>query len=52
VERPSQAVGCTNCFKKISVYLFSEFSYEFMVVHFTLCMRMVLCVVVDDLLEE
>jgi hypothetical protein len=29
VECPSQVASCTKCFKKISVYLFSELIYEF-----------------------
>jgi hypothetical protein len=51
VEHPSQVAGFTNFLLKIEVFIdFSELYYEIMVVHLTLCMRMVLGVVVDDLL--
>jgi hypothetical protein len=48
VERSSQEAGCTS-FEKISVYLFSKFSYEFDGCPFTLCMRIVLCVILDGI---
>jgi hypothetical protein len=50
VECPSQAVGCTKFLLKISVYLLSEFSYEFYGYAFYSVNENLLCDFIDDLL--